>query len=219
MHDKPLSKFTGRLVRRRPGVSRPAPERVGPDTYGLDEDKTLRFAADRLGPEEEQRLAEEVAELLPLGWSLSPRAKERLYTVSSHLGGEPQLLDWLDRHPGLPRLTARLTAMTGNLDRYSDDPSVVEAVRAARAEGALPAELEELLPPQTDEETLSDLAYRIDSLLFERRTGDAARLALTAADWLRTAARQAPSRSPMLDEMAEFMAHLHEDVRQAGAAV
>ncbi|WP_431986543.1 hypothetical protein [Streptomyces griseoflavus] len=218
MHDKPLSKFVGRLLHRRPGASRPAQERVGPDTYGLDEEKVLRFAEDGLDPEEENRLAEEVAEVLPLGWSLSPRAKERLYTVSSHLGGEPQLLAWLDRHPGLPRLIARLTALTGNLDRYSDDPSVVEALRAARAAEPLPAALDGTLPPGTDEETLSDIAYRIDKLLFEQRTEDAARVALATTDWLRAAARRASPASPAVEEMAEFMGHLHEDIRQADAA-
>ncbi|MDX2622758.1 hypothetical protein PV356_25060 [Streptomyces sp. WI03-5b] len=217
MHDKPLSKIAGHLLHRRAGASRPARERIGPDTLGLDEAKVLRFADGTLAPAEEARLAEEVAEILPLGWSLQPRAKERLHTVSEHLGGERAVLEWLDRHPGLPRLTARLVALEGNLDRFSEDPAVIEALRAARAERPLPRELEGVLPPATSEETLSDISYRIDELLFDRHVEEAARLALTTADWLRNAARQAPSPSPAVRELAEVMAHSHQDISEAGA--
>ncbi|WP_043494050.1 hypothetical protein [Streptomyces viridosporus] len=217
MHDKPLSKLAGHLLHRRPGASRPTRHRVGPDTFGLDEERVLRFADGTLDPAQEPRLAEEVAEVLPLGWSLSPRAKERLYTVTEHLGGEPRLLEWLDRHPGLPRLTARLVVLTGILDRYSDDAGVVEALRSSRAEEPLPAGLEGVLPPETDEETLSDISYRIDELLFERHPQDAARLALATTDWLRSAARRAAPSSPGTGEMGDLMDHLHKDISEAGA--
>ncbi len=141
MHDKSLSKIAGHLLHRRAGASRPARDRVGPDTVGLDDGLALRFADDRVDPAEEARLAEEVAEILPLGWSLTTKAKEQLHTVSEHLGGEAGLLDWLDRHPGLPRLTARLQVLTGSLDRYSEDTAVVEILRSSRAEEPLPEEL------------------------------------------------------------------------------
>ncbi|MFI8306423.1 hypothetical protein ACIF80_23875 [Streptomyces sp. NPDC085927] len=218
MHDKPLSKLAGHLLRRLPDASHPTRHRVGPDTFGLDEEKVLRFAEGRLDPAEEPRLAEEVAEVLPLGWSLSPRAKERLHTVTEHLGGERQLLEWLDRHPGLPRLTARLVALMGTLDRYSDDAEVVEALRSSRAEDPFPAGLENVLPPGTSEETLSDISYRIDELLFERHTQDATRLALATTDWLRDAAQRFAPSSDGVSEMRDLMAHLHKDISEAGAA-
>ncbi|MET9988756.1 hypothetical protein ABZ061_04200 [Streptomyces mutabilis] len=216
MHHKPLSNFAGHLLHRR--SSRPARQRVGPDTMGLDEEKVLRFADGALDPADESRLAEEVAEVLPLGWSLSPRAKERLYTVTRHLGGEPQLLEWLDRHPGLPRLTARLVALTGNLDRCGEFPDVVEALRSSRAEDPFPAGLEGVLPPETDEATLSEVSYHIDELLFDRRPQDAARLALATTDWLRAAAGRAADPSPGVSEMGELMGHLHRDIGEAVAA-
>ncbi|MFE9940783.1 hypothetical protein [Streptomyces hirsutus] len=57
MHDKPLSKLAGHLLRRLPGASHPTRHRVGPDTFSLDEERVLRFAEDRLDPAEESRLA------------------------------------------------------------------------------------------------------------------------------------------------------------------
>ncbi len=138
MHDKPLSTIAGRLLHRRTSSSRPARDRTGTETLGLDERAILLFAEDALPPEEEAQLAEEVAAALPLGWSLQPRAKEMLHTLSEHLGGEPGLLQWLDRHPGVPRLTARLVALMGNLDTFGEDRGVVEALRSSRAEKPLP---------------------------------------------------------------------------------
>jgi hypothetical protein len=40
VHDKPLSNLVGDLLRRRPGAS----HRVGPDAFGLDEEKVLARA-------------------------------------------------------------------------------------------------------------------------------------------------------------------------------
>jgi hypothetical protein len=216
MHDKTLSKIAGRLLHRRASTSRPARDRTGTETLGLDERKVLLFADGALAPAEEEQLAEEVAAALPLGWSLQPRAKEMLHTVSDHLGGEPGLLRWLDRHPGLPRLTARLVALMGNLDTFGEDPGVVEALRSSRAERPLPEELKGILPPETGEETLGDIAYHIEELLFDRRWQEAARVALAAADWLRDAARRAASPTPAVKEAAEVMDHLHREISDAG---
>lgn len=218
MHDKPLSKLAGHLLNRRASASRPARHHVDPDTFGLEEGKVLRFTEGSLDTAEEQRLAEEVAEVLPLNWSLSYRAKERLHTVTEHLGGEAELLQWLDRHPGPPRLIARLVALTSNLDRYSEDAEVVEALRSSRAEHLLPAELEGILPPETDEGTLSAISYHIEELLFERQPQEAARLALATTDWLRDAARRATSASSQVSEMGDLMTHLHQDISEAETA-
>ncbi|MDX3238937.1 hypothetical protein PV392_25255 [Streptomyces sp. ME03-5709C] len=217
MHNKPLSKLAGRLLLRRPDASRPGRQRVGPDSFGLDEGKVLGFAEGELDAAQEQRLAVEVAEVLPLGWCLSERAKERLHTVTERLGGETELLRWLDGHPGVPRLTARLVTLTGVLDGYSEDAEVVEAVRSRRVAAPPPPELEGVLPPGTDEETLSDISYRIDELLFDRNTRDAARLALTTTAWLRDTAGGATPASPAVREMSEVMGHLHKDISEAEA--
>ncbi|MEU3558285.1 hypothetical protein [Streptomyces fragilis] len=216
MHDKPLSRVTGRLRRRR-GDAHAARGGTGPDAFGLDEDKANRFAAGTLGPEDEARLAEEVAALLPRRWSLSPRAKELLSQVNDRVGGHRRLLEWLDGHPGLPRLTARLLALTENLDHFGENTAVVDAVRAHRGRSPLPAELRDVLPPATDEETLPDIAQRLEQLLGDRRTQDATRLALATTDWLGNLARGVAPDSPEVTEMSELMLHLHTDVDRAAA--
>lgn len=216
MHDKPLSNLVGDLLRRRPGASHRTRHRVGPDTFGLDEEKVLGFVDGVLDPADETRLAEEVAEVLPLDWSLSPKARERLSQVTDCVGGERQLLQWLDRHPGLPRLTARLFVLTNNLDQYSDDTAVIEALRSSRAQEPTPAGLEGILPPETSEETLTAIAYHIHELLCERHAQDARRLALATTDWLRHATEQAAPSSPGISEVRDLMGHLHKDISEAG---
>jgi hypothetical protein len=87
VHDKPLSNLAGDLLRRRPGASHRPRHRVGPDAFGLDEEKVLGFVDGALDPAQESRLAEEVAEVLPLDWSLSPRARENLSQVTPSRAG------------------------------------------------------------------------------------------------------------------------------------
>ncbi|MGN0119837.1 MAG: hypothetical protein ACI39M_20405 [Streptomyces albidoflavus] len=42
-------------------------------------------------------------------------------------------MTWLDRFPGLPRLTARLYVLMGLLDRYGEESAVIDALRESRA--------------------------------------------------------------------------------------
>lgn len=168
-------------------------------------------------PAREARLAQEVAEVLPLGWSLPFRGKERLDRVTDHLGGERELLEWLDRHPGLPRLTARLLALTGNLERFSADPAVIGALRSSGAGAAPPAQLKAVLPPALGDETLSDLGYHLDKLLFERHVQEAKQFALATTEWLRTAAGQSADVPSGVGEMRDVMGHLHKDISEAEA--
>ncbi|WP_420783069.1 hypothetical protein [Streptomyces sp. LPB2020-019-1HS] len=82
---------------------------------------------------------------------------------------------------------------------------------------AAAGELEGILPPQIGDETLGDIAYHIDELLFDRHRQEAARVALAAADWLCEAARRAPSPTPAVKEAAEVMSHLRREISEAGA--
>ncbi|MER5476003.1 hypothetical protein ABT026_03290 [Streptomyces sp. NPDC002734] len=215
MHEKPLSRVTGRLRRRLRNEAHDPPGDPGPDAFGLDQYLANRFEDGALAPEDEARLAEEVATLLPRRWSLSPRAEERLSQVNDRLGGYRQVLEWLDGHPGLPRLTARLLVLTENLDHFGENTAVVDAVRAQRGRSPLPAELRDVLPPATDEETLPDIAQRLEGLLGDRRSEDATRLALATTEWLGGVARGAAPDSPEVTEMSELMSHLHTDIAQA----
>ncbi|WP_307820676.1 hypothetical protein [Streptomyces sp. BRB081] len=215
MDKTPLGKFAENLLRRRSGASHDA-ERAGePIAFGLEGPLVLGFVEGGLDTADEARLAEEVAKTLPLRWSLPSRALERLNLLSNHLGGERGLLKWLDGHPGLPRLTARLLVLVDGLERYTDDPAVVTAVRDFRAGHGLPEELGGVLPPATSAETLSDLSSRLDRQLFDHDVEGARSLGLATSRWLRDAASAATSPSPGLTEMGEVMARLHEDLAAA----
>jgi hypothetical protein len=191
---------------------------MGPDGFRLDQDKVGRFTAGTLDPPGEAGLASEVAELLPLSWDLPVKPEESLNQIVRHLGGRDQLLRWLDGHPGLPRLTARIYVLLDLLDQYSEAPAVVGALRAARARDPYPAGLRDYLVPQTDEETLSGLGHDVEQLLSERDEAKATALAAATANWVRDSLEHAPAPAPETGELAELMAHAEADIDQAAAA-
>ncbi|MEU0123954.1 hypothetical protein ABZ114_20070 [Streptomyces albidoflavus] len=215
MHRTPLGKFREKLL-HRPSDASPGAERDGePISFGMEGPLVLRFVEEGLDPADEARLAEEVAKTLPLRWSLPTRALERLDLLSERLGGERKLLEWLDGHPGLPRVTARLLVLADSLDRYTDDPAVVTAVRDFRLAHGLPDELRGVLPPATDAETLTDLSSRLERQLFDHDAEEARSLGLATSRWLRDAVSAADASSPELAETGEVMARLHEDIAEA----
>jgi hypothetical protein len=214
VHDKPLLKSVGELLRRRHGSSSRAP-RTAPEGFALDSAMVGAFVAGTLGPEDEATLAGQVAGLLPHHWDLPTKSAEALTPLVDHLGGQPELMAWLDRHPGRPRLTARIYVLLGHLDQYSEDPEVLACVRHARAQDPYPVGLRGYLTPETNDETLGGLAFRIEELLGDSREQDATELALATADWLRGAARNAETTDDHLRETGELMGHLREDIGEA----
>ncbi|MEW2167862.1 hypothetical protein AB0912_33435 [Streptomyces sp. NPDC007084] len=214
MHHKPLLTTAGELLRRRHGGSTRAP-RATPEGFVLDNTKIAAFVAGTIGPEDEAVLADEVARLLPHHWDLPTKSVEALTPLVDHLGGQPRLMAWLDRHPGLPRLTARIYVLLGHLDHYSEDPAVLDAVRQARSQNPYPTGLRGYLTPETNDETLGGLAFRIEELLGDNRQQDATALALTTADWLRRAAQDAQDPTSEVREMGELMGHMHQDIGEA----
>ncbi|MFI9610121.1 hypothetical protein ACIHCM_00180 [Streptomyces sp. NPDC052023] len=211
----PLTKSIGELLHRRHGSPRRAHARPGPDRFGLDSMLAGGFTAGTLGPEDEARLADEVAQLLPHGADMVTKARETLTTIVDHLGGQRELMAWLDRHPGRPRLIARMYVLMGQLDRYSDEGAVLDALRASRAQDPYPGGLRDYLPPDTTDETLGTVAARIEDLLADGREEEAVRLALATTSWLRHVAESADDPLPVVREMGELMAHVHEDVGEA----
>ncbi|MFD7791477.1 hypothetical protein [Streptomyces sp. NPDC059759] len=214
MHDKPLLKSVGELLHRRHGVSTRA-ARPTPDGFVLDNAKVAAFTAGTISTEDEEALADEVAELLPHHWDMPTKSVEALTPLVDHLGGQPQLMAWLDHQPGLPRLTARIYVLLGHLDQYSEDGAVLDAVRHARSQNPYPTGLRGYLTPETNDETLGGLAFRIEELLGDNRQEDATALALTTADWLRRAARDAENPDADVREMGELMGHMHDDISEA----
>lgn len=214
MHDKPLLKSVGELLRRRHGVSTRA-ARATPDGFVLDNTKIAAFIDGSISTEDETALADEVARLIPHHWDLPTKSVEALTPLVDHLGGQPQLMAWLDHHPGLPRLTARIYVLLGHLDQYSEDPAVLDAVRHARSRNPYPTGLRGYLAPETNDETLGGLAFRIEELLGDNRRQDATALALTTSDWLRRAAQDAESPTSDVRGMGELMGHMHHDISEA----
>jgi hypothetical protein len=142
------------------------------------------FLGDAQDPRGEELLADQVAHLLPFHAELPNPLASALSRITAHLGGDAGLLEWLDRHPGRPRLTARLFVLISLLDRFSADPVVVNALRELRAEIPYPPGLARYLVPDTTEETLAALSYHIEVLLGDDRKEDAVQLAFAVCDML-----------------------------------
>ncbi|WP_392957476.1 hypothetical protein [Streptomyces sp. LN245] len=214
MHDKPLLKSVGELLRRRHGSARPA-GRIVQEGFALDSAKVSGFIAGTLGSQDEGELADEVAELLPHHWDLPTKSVEALTPLMDHFGSQQKLMAWLDGHPGRPRLTARIYVLLGHLDQYSEDPAVLAAVQHARAQDPYPDGLRGYLTPETNDETLGGLAFQIEKLLGDDREQDATALALATADWLHRVAQNAGTPNADVREMGELMDHMHQDIGEA----
>ncbi|MFF8017900.1 hypothetical protein [Streptomyces sp. NPDC007929] len=211
----PLTRSVAELLHRRHGASRGTRPEAGSDGYGLDSRRAGQFTEGTLTPQEEERLADEVAELLPHSWDIPTKSREALTAIIDHLGGQRELMAWLDRHPGRPRLIARLYVLMGHLDRYSDDHAVVAALHAAREQDPFPAGLRDYLLPQTNDETLGTLASRMERLLVEQREADATALAQATTAWLGDVADNADSPGPAVLEMGSVMGHLRRDIAES----
>jgi hypothetical protein len=183
--------------------------------FHLDREMVDDFVAGRLGPGAEEVLAEQVARVMPFHWSLPHPGAARLSRITRHLGGEPALLAWLDRHPGLPRLTARSYAVIAVLDHLSARSAVVTALGEFRARNPDPPGLADYLPPRTDHETLASLSYAIEALLGDDRADDAVRLADAAAALVRSVSPRAAELDP---DVGDLVAEL-EQARRAIRAV
>ncbi|MEU7411277.1 hypothetical protein AB0B40_18465 [Streptomyces sp. NPDC042638] len=132
MRNRTLSKIGTKLLRLRHDASQTSQDRTAPADYGLDRGQVGAFVAGTLDAEGEAALAHQVARLLPFHWTWPNRVGEGMRQLIDHFGDQRELMAWLDRHPGLPRLVARLYVFMGLLDRYSAVPAVVTAMREYR---------------------------------------------------------------------------------------
>ncbi|MBY8882427.1 hypothetical protein [Actinacidiphila acidipaludis] len=107
MHEKLLHRLGDLLAHRRDAGSR-GTSGSGPDGFRLDQAMVGEFSAGTLGPGEQARLAQEVARLMPHSWDLPNKPEEALHQLVAHLGGQDELIRWLDGYPGLPQVTARI---------------------------------------------------------------------------------------------------------------
>lgn len=218
MRDKPLSKIGARLFRaRREDPPRGTQVQSMPAQHGLDRALVGAFVAGELDPEDEAALAQQVALLVPFHWNLPTAITEDMTQIIDHLGGQHDLLAWLDRHPGRPRLVARLSVLIGLLDRFSAEPAVVTALGELRARTPFPPGLKGHLVPATDDETLASLAFEIESLLGEARDDDAMGLAMATLAMLQEVAPRAAEIDPKVGEMGELMDEARQDILKVTA--
>ncbi|GHB61753.1 hypothetical protein GCM10010377_60930 [Streptomyces viridiviolaceus] len=215
MHEKLLSRITRELLHPRHGASRSSRGRSTPAGFGLDRALVSDFVAGTPTPQREAELADQVARLLPFHWVLPNTLAAGMSEIIDHLGGQHGLVTWLDRHPGLPRLVARLYVVMGLLDRYSEEPAVVTALRESRERTPYPPGLKGCLLPETDDETLAGIAFEIEELLGDGHGEQAAELAEAAATWLQQAAPRAEELNPEVGELGELMNHMRHDIRTA----
>ncbi|MFI1166988.1 hypothetical protein ACH4UM_26155 [Streptomyces sp. NPDC020801] len=212
-----MSKIANELLRLRHDSSRTSQARSAPSGFGLDVALVGAFVAGTLDPQSEAALADQMAQLLPFHGVLPNSTTESMAQVIDHLGGQRELMAWLDRHPGPPRLTARLYVLMGLLDEFSERPAVVTALRESREQTPYPPGLKGHLVPETDDETLGGLACKIEELLGDGRKEDAVELALAAASWLHQVSPRAEQLDPGVGDMGDLMDHVRQDIRTAAA--
>ncbi|GHE98797.1 hypothetical protein E5082_32210 [Streptomyces griseoluteus] len=219
MRNRTLSKIGTQLLRLRHDTSQSSQDRTAPADYGLDQRQVDEFVAGTLDAEGEAALAHQVARLLPFHWTWPNRVAEAMSQIMNHFDDQRELMAWLDRHPGLPRLVARLYVFMGLLDSYSAMPAVVTAMREYRERTPYPPGLQPYLVPATDDDTLSSIAFKVEKLLGEERTQEAVELALATAAWLQQIAPRARELTPEVGDLDELMGHARQDIQAAAADI
>jgi hypothetical protein len=181
----------------------------------LDPELIDEFVAGAAGPEGEAELAEQVATVLPWHASLPTDVAGDLTRLVRHLGGDDALLQWLDGHPGRPRVVARAYRLIGLLDGISGSRAVVTALRELRERTPYPPGLEGHLVPETNSGTLASLGQQIEALLGDDRPGDAVALSLAVLAALRDVAPRAAELDPELRGLGVLLEQTRLGIEQA----
>jgi hypothetical protein len=182
--------------------------------FRFDPELVTAFTENRLDDAGDAELAEQVARLLPFHAQLPHPIVARLLQLTGVLGGDEALLDWLNRHPGRPRVTARQYPLITLLDTYSANPGVIRALGELRAHDPYPHHLAGHLPPESTDHTLASLGQQIELLLADDRSDDAVRLSLRSLALL---ADIAPRAADLDDRAAALAAQVDALRRQIGA--
>jgi hypothetical protein len=183
--------------------------------FVLDTKLVKRFVADELDEDGQAELAGQVAIIAMFHAELPNALAAQMTRIVQHLGGEAELVRWLDRFPGRPRIVAGLFALIDLLDRFSAEPSVVTALSELRADTRYPPGLAGYLSPDTDDETLGGLAWHIERLAADARTADAVRLAQDSAALVERLAPRARELNPDLPDLADLAAKAAKAVDDA----
>jgi hypothetical protein len=162
-----------------------------------------------------ERLADQVATVLPWHATLPPDIAGHVTRLVRHLGGDDALLKWLDEHPGRPRVAARLYQLVGLLDGISGSSAVITALRELRERTPYPPGLEGYLVPDTDSATLASLAQQIEALLGDDRPDDAVALSLATIAALRDVVPRAVELDPGLHGLDELVDQVRRGIEEA----
>jgi hypothetical protein len=204
------------------GPRGPTTEQDGPvSVFRLDPELVDAVVGGRGDRRADAALADEVATVLPWHAQLPPEMAGQLTRLTRCLGGDDELLRWLDEHPGRPRVVARVYRLVGLLDGISGSGAVVRALRELRKRNRYAPGLERHLPPDTDSGTLGSLAQHIESLLGDGRDGDAVALAIATIDLLRDLAHSVvefdPDMRGLEDHLEGYLEQLRDDLEESRA--
>ncbi|WP_432968968.1 hypothetical protein [Dactylosporangium sp. CA-233914] len=145
---------------------------------GLDMWAVHKFVRGRLDDGAQGRLAQQVAYLLGQVEPPCTPVASGVRRVMEHLGGDTELLRWLDRFPGRPQLVTRTLNAVSLLDRVGDQRAVVLALRDLRDAEADAPGLVGHVAPDTDESLLAGISGEVKMLVKDDRLDEAGRLAL-----------------------------------------
>jgi hypothetical protein len=186
--------------------------------FSLDPVLVKNFVAGRLDEQCQAGLADQVSHLIAFHTELPNALVAKLARIVRHLGGDTELVAWLARFPGRPRIVARLFTLIELLDRFSAEPAVVAALAELRAGTPYPPGMAGYLSPDTNDETLSGLAWHIEALVADDRMPEAVRLALDAAALLAQVLRRAGELNPQMPEHSDLVDRAREAIAEAAAA-
>lgn len=192
----------------------------GPSGYeGVDIGAVHAFTRGRLESAREAVLADQVAAVLGQPEPPCTPIASAMRQVMQHVGGDAELLAWLDKFPGRPQLITRVLTLVALLDRFGDSWPVVRALRELRERSPdSPLLIDHLPPTRTGEEALASLGGEIKMLLAEDDLAPAGRLALAAADMLADLAPHI-AKVPGARDLGTLAERSQQGLREALAAV
>lgn len=179
--------------------------------FWLDDREVREFVAGRLDAAGEERLAGQVAALIFARKPLPNHVVANLSHIERHLGGGRGLLAWLSNFPGRPRFAARIAVVGDVLDRVSEDPEALGALRSYRERTPHPPGLDGYLIHATDETTLASLSSLIEHLVENGKITEAGQLAAATIAMLDEALRPAAERSAQIAAVLDTLAWARED--------
>jgi hypothetical protein len=181
--------------------------------FRLDVDLVDLFEAGALPEDREAELADQVARLLPYHAELPHPILGALVRIEQKVGGS--LTEWLDRHPGRPRLVARIYRIVAVIDEFGGLPGTVTAFAELRAAEPDPPELAPYIPPETTSATLPSLAQGIESRLADDELDHVTSMALATIGLLERIAPPAADQDARARDFPGAVRTLREDVLAA----